>query len=669
MNSLLRTLLLSSALATMTASAVAAPPHNVILFVPDGLRSTVVTKSTAPELTDLKTKGVWFSNSHSIFPTFTTPNAASMATGHYPGDTGDFSNTIFTGYPQQFSNGTVTPFVENDQILGDIDDHFLGTVTDSTNTTTNVGYLDEETILAAARAAGFETATVGKVGPAAIFDHENSVLTGGVRDTRGTATVFVDDRTGSAAGIPLDPAISAAMTAAGVPTAAPGRGANGGSGNNVTPGTTDANEVQQDYFVQVVSDVLLPKFKADGKSFVLVFWSRDPDGTQHNQGDSLNTVNPGINGPTSLSAVANADTDLGRIRDALARTGLDATTDIIVAADHGFSTIAKTSGPGFTQSTTSFAATQTYQTFRSGALAQEVQTGFLPPGFVAIDIAHALGETLFDPDSAPPTAPQPVTQASYPPVDPTQPPLADGTRRQRPAQGDGVIGSNPANPDVVVAANGGSDLIYLPNPATAATVAPQVIATLLAEDYVSGVFVDDSLGSFAGTLPLSTINLNGTALTPVPTIVVNFKSTSTAGSGCAFATPVLCTVEIADSGLQQGQGMHGNFSRADTNNFMAAIGPDFKTHFNDTAPASNADIGKTIAQLLGLSIPNNGALLGRILGESFTGGPGAPAAVKTIIKSAPAKNGVVTVVDQQSVGAAKYFDAAGFPHRTVGLTQ
>jgi len=29
---------------------------------------------------------------------------------------------------------------------------------------------------------------------------------------------------------------------------------------------------------------------------VLVFWSRDPDGTQHNQGDSLNQLVPGING-------------------------------------------------------------------------------------------------------------------------------------------------------------------------------------------------------------------------------------------------------------------------------------------------------------------------------------------------------------------------------------
>src|SRR5262245_63259397 len=77
--------------------------------------------------------GVNFSNSHSVFPTFTTPNAAAIATGHYPGDTGDFSNTILTGFPLFNTNnfagkspGTVTPFIEDDQTLGDIDEHFPG---------------------------------------------------------------------------------------------------------------------------------------------------------------------------------------------------------------------------------------------------------------------------------------------------------------------------------------------------------------------------------------------------------------------------------------------------------------------------------------------------------------------------------------------------------------
>ena len=74
-------------------------PHNLILFMPDGLRALKVTPETAPAMAEVRDKGVNFKNSHSLFPTFTTANASAMATGHYLGDTGDFSNTIYTGYP------------------------------------------------------------------------------------------------------------------------------------------------------------------------------------------------------------------------------------------------------------------------------------------------------------------------------------------------------------------------------------------------------------------------------------------------------------------------------------------------------------------------------------------------------------------------------------------
>jgi Type I phosphodiesterase / nucleotide pyrophosphatase len=73
-------------------------PHNVVLFVADGLRGMIVNRETAPAMTALRDEGVWFRNSHSLFPTFTTANASAMATGHYLGDTGDFSNSIFAGF-------------------------------------------------------------------------------------------------------------------------------------------------------------------------------------------------------------------------------------------------------------------------------------------------------------------------------------------------------------------------------------------------------------------------------------------------------------------------------------------------------------------------------------------------------------------------------------------
>jgi len=112
--------------------------------------------------------------------------------------------------------------------------------------------------------------------------------------------------------------------------------------------------------------------------------------------------------------------------------------------------------------------------------------------------------------------------------------------------------------------------------------------------------------------------------------------------------------------------MHGSFSRADTMNFMAALGPDFKTGFVDEAPVSNADVGRTIAKILKLKIPAKGHLLGRVIDEAMPNGAMPKVATHTL-QSLPAADGLRTILNYQQVGTTKYFDAAGFPGRTVGL--
>lgn len=592
-------------LSLQLVDARAEPARNLILFVPDGLRALKVTPETAPTMAAIRDRGVNFANPHSLFPTFTTANASAMATGHYLGDTGDYSNTIYTGYPVGPAQGTVTPFLENDAVLFDVDEHFDG------------NYLNEETILKAARRAGFSTAAIGKLGPTLIFDHTDRA------DRPGRHTIVIDDSTGRKDGAPLSADIKAAFEKAGLPTVAQTRGDNGKAGNFKTPGTTVANIEQQKYFVDVATKVVLPRFKELNKRFVLVFWSRDPDGTQHFQGDSLNALTPGINGPASLAAIKNADDNLAALRKTLDDLGLAATTDIVVSADHGFSTISK-------QSQSSPATKAKYS---------DVPDGLLPPGFLAIDLAKALGLPLFDPND------------KYLAV-------ADNAH---PKAGSGVIGKNANKPDVVVAANGGSDLIYLPGKDR--KLAARVVQALLAQDYVSGIFVDASLGRYAGTLPLSTVNLKGATRTPQPAIVVNFKSFAT---GCA--QPVLCAAEVADTTLQQGQGMHGSFGRGDTMNFMAAAGPSFKAGFVDKAPTSNADVGKTIAHLLGLKIRAKGPLIGRVLREAMPGGR-TPDVRQRTLRSAKAANGLQTMLKTQVVRATRYFDVAGFAGRTVGLDE
>src|SRR5437588_4132119 len=278
--------LLSASLFTLAASGASAQnntPHNLILFIPDGLRALKVTPEPAPAMAEVREKGVNFKTPYSLFPTFTMANASGMATGHYLGDTGTFSNTIYTGYPSAPAGDTVVPFIENDAVLADVDEHFGG------------DYLNEETILKMARAKGFSTAAIGQVGPALLFDHPDRA------DRPGLHSIVIDDSTGGKNGVPLSEEMKAALTKAGLPLTAPSRGDNGKSGDAKTPGTLVPNTTQQAYFANVASQVVLPMFKERQKPFVLVFWSRDPDGTQHNSGDSLNTITPGINGPTSLA--------------------------------------------------------------------------------------------------------------------------------------------------------------------------------------------------------------------------------------------------------------------------------------------------------------------------------------------------------------------------------
>ncbi len=595
-----------SILSAATAFAQNSPPRNLILFVPDGLRSLKVTPETAPAMAALRDKGVNFRNSHSLFPTFTMANASGMATGHYLGDTGTFSNSIYTGHPTAVQNGSTVPFIEHDQVLGDLDEQFNG------------DYLNEETLLKAARNAGFSTAALGKVGPTLMFDHT---------ERSGTKSIILDDQTGAVdkdgklIGIPLSDEIKAALTAANMPLATPGRGDNGKAGDAKTAGTVVANIKQQAYLTDVATKVVLPMFKARNKPFVLVLWSRDPDGTQHNQGDSLNSVTPGINGPASLAAIRNADDNLAQLRKALDDLGLSASTNIIVSADHGFSTISK-------ESKTSTTIKGTYP---------DTPAGFLPLGFFAIDLSKALDLPLFDPNGQ----------------------FAAVAENDYPKAGNSYLGQDPAKPELIVATNGGSNLIYLPTGDKA--LAARTVKALLAQDYVSGIFVEDSLGSFPGALPLSSINLSGKAITPHPSIVVSFRSWS---AGCD--QPAACQVEIADTVLRQGQGMHGSFGRGDTHNFMAAIGPDFKTGYVDALPVSNADVGITAAKLLGLTRKANGNLIGRVMTEAMPNGA-TPKAVSDTLRSKPDAQGLRTVLQLQTVGKQRYFDVAGFPGRTVGL--
>ncbi len=573
--------------ASLTAPG--AQARNAVIFVADGLRYVSVTPQTAPTMTGLANRGVRFANSHSLFPTVTTANASAIATGHYLGDTGDFANTLWFDFPLQAHGGMPETFLETDSIQQELDAHYNG------------NYLNETSLIGAAHKAGYATAVVGKIGASAIQDV--SVFTD-------KNVIVIDDQFGRPRGIPVPPEVLSNIQAQGLAAEA--------------PATALPNVEQQVFLVNAATRVVLPRLVHSGKPFVFVFWSRDPDYTQHNAKDSVGNVTPGINGPTDLAAIRNADTTLATLIGALKDLGVDGDTDVFVTADHGFATVANTS-------ITSPAA---HVNSPVGTSAE------LPGGFLAIDLASELKLPLYDLDAK-------LKRVDYAKGD-TIP------------GGDGLIGPDPDHAAVAITANGGSDLIYLPQ-ADAKARAQEIVGFLLRQDYVSGIFVNDTLGKFPGTLPMSAINLMGSAVTPRPSIIVSFRSFST---GCA--EPLLCTASVMDTPLKTGQGNHGGFSRAETRNFMAAAGPDFKTGLVDDAPVSNADIAHTVAKALGIKLPAKGKLTGRVASESLKGGAAVSAAPYNLA-SAPGEGGLVTLLDGQKVGSTVYFDAAGFAGRTVGL--
>ncbi|MDE2112544.1 MAG: alkaline phosphatase family protein [Alphaproteobacteria bacterium] len=580
------------------AAAAATPAHgqrNVIIFVADGLRYDSVTPESAPTLAKIRRVGVDFANSHSAYPTLTTVNAAVIATGHYPGDTGNYGNNLFINRPLKCAANAPVAFVEDNCVLRELKAQWPN------------DYLGQTTIMAAARKAGFDTVLVGKRGPLAIQDM--SALESRNNDVGGPHGIFLDEEAGRS----LDsPGVGTVMIDA----------IRAATGSDKPAATAFPNLTQQAWQASVVSQVLLPRLKQSGKPFIMLFWSRDPDITQHNATDSDNRLSPGINSSNSRMAIYNADMSLRTILEAVQRLGLSNNTDVIVVADHGFSTISKAI-PGADESE-------------------------LPYGFLARDVATWLNAKAFDPAR--------------------QNKQIDFSHGDRPRFGNALIGVTADAPQAWVTTNG-SDYIYIPEGPDRQTIARRIFSRLVEAPYVGALFVNDDLlnnghrGDFAGSLPMSQINLIGSSRIPNPAIVVGFRSFVV--PGCKLGK-LLCAAEVSDTNLHTGQGNHGSFSRADTRNFMAAVGPDFKAGFVDRVPVGNSDVAVTAAHLLGVTLTGPGVLKGRVIVEALIGNK-APGVIRRMEKSGKAANGFQTVLDVQEVGTTRYFDAAGEPGRVIGL--
>lgn len=594
--------------------------RNAIIFVADGLRHGSVNPIDTPALYRVRTEGVYFANSHSVFPSQTMPNAAAIATGHYPGDTGQFANQLYIAYPLfQTGNmgqrpGTIVPDVEDPFVLADMNDHFGG------------NYLREASLLAYARSYGYNTAAVGKTGPAAAQDlSEVSAVRGTMREP---TTIILEGATGSARAVPVAADVVALLKKAGLPPAPPAR-------TQSSTAAKAANVEHQQWFADAATKAILPAFTRQPEPFVLVYWSGDPDHTQHAQVDSVNRLTPGINGPTAKAAIQNADRNLQQILDYLdTNPAVRENTNVFVTSDHGFSTVSKRDVDASGRATRSYSAT--------------LNDGFLPVGFLAIDLAHELKLPLYDPEDQ-------IADTNgrrYATVDPSASHPAEGVRRW-PTEGAAIIGGtgrigSPIDATVVIAQTS----IHLPG--NDRGLLQRIVRFLTAQDYVGGLFVNDRFGQLPGALRMSDVGLIGGATTPKPAIVVNFKS---------FALdpnePHMTGIIVGGT-RQHGQGDHGSLARANTFNNMAAMGPDFKRGFVGKSPVSNADIQPTLAHVMNMKMPTLGSLRGRIIREALVGGPVATRFAPGIVRSRASASGYSTVLMYQVADRRIYLDEACF---------
>jgi len=357
-----------------------------------------------------------------------------------------------------------------------------------------------------------------------IFDHTD----------RGKNTIVIDDSTGGKTGVPLSDEIKDALTKANLPLTTPSRGDNANAGDAKTPGTTVANVAQQAYMADVASKVVLPMFKARNKPFVLVFWSRDPRRQPATIPATASTPSPpGITRPNLDGRHQERRQTPGAIAQGARRSRPRANTNIIVSADHGFSTISK-------ESKTSPSAKISYD---------DTPKDFLPMGFLAIDLSKALNLPLFESQRQ-----------------------ECARRRQCPSQGRQWRARTGCNK----ARSGGCDQRWIgfDLPAEQGQEAGRPHHQGAAG---AGLRQRAVRGRQARTFPRHAADVaaqpqgQGGDADPVdrrqfPLLVERAaRSRPTARS----RSPTRL--------LRQGQGMHGSFSRGDTMNFMAAIGPDFKS--------------------------------------------------------------------------------------------
>jgi len=280
--------------------------RQIIIFVWDGLRADDLTPDIAPNYFALARSGVVFADHHAVYPTFTMMNSASIATGAYPGVHGFYGNVVYApsakgrnakGADIDFSSPA---FIEDFGVFEAVRDSYQGKLT------------LVPTMLHAAQAKGLTTVAVGKFGAAFIQDYKR----GGIILDEDAAMPLAFAKELQQAGYPL-PRNSAnayeahALTLASDnddPTASmPIQRLKDGQTGNPLDCSGALSRRGFAYLTDVFVNYILPNKKPD----LTIFWSKEPDATNHAYGPG--TCN-------SIDATRMNDEILGRVVKKTRRT-------------------------------------------------------------------------------------------------------------------------------------------------------------------------------------------------------------------------------------------------------------------------------------------------------------------------------------------------------------
>lgn len=580
-----------------------------IIFVWDGMRPDVINAVDTPNLNKLREEGVFFEDNHSTYPTFTMMNSASFATGSFPGTTGFYGNTFWANGAMGNDSAAkpvdfVQPvFTEDYAVLTDLDTFYQGQL------------LLVGTLFQAAQAKGLKTATIGKTGAAFLQD----IKRGGIILDEKMVWPLSFAKELQAANVPL-PLLTTNAYNAGDITLDPANGdptkfgAKKVLSDNVTSDASDASgspfSASNKYMMDIYLSHVLPEKKPD----LSVIWMRNPDSTQHNYG-------PGS--PNFRLAIHDQDALLGDLQAKLADLGLVETTNLIIVSDHSHSNVA---GP---------AKLFPLRAINGAAVGQpDPEKGFSVSGDVRLaDLLTRGGFTnVFDGAGCFFTPVMSGMKADGSPVYPVLTDDATGTvcgtagaNKPYTTKSYKVPATQPPG-SVIIAANGGSEYIYVPDHDKVKVGA--IVSFLQSREEFGAIFVASMYGAVPGTIPLNTIKVENTAGRS-PDIIVSYTFDETA------KVQGLPGIEFESMSNSSNRGMHGSFSPIDVHNTLLAIGPDFRSAFQDTLPTGNVDVAPTVAFLLGLTMPQAD---GRPLYEALSSGvePGKYAINQDTITSSEA---------------------------------